>query len=967
MRNLILSSICLVWTVLCCGQAQLMEDINQGNNDSNPNGKIVFGQQVFFSADDGIHGNELWVTDGSTAGTQLFMEFVAGIDDGINYRLNAKVALGQLFFIAKDDVNNHALYVSDGTVAGTLRIAGFNGVEPKFMDEISGQLILSTQTGLVKTDGTSSGTSQFSNKTLFGDRFIAHNNEIYFSSNVPANLGNELYKTDGTSAGTILVKNINTASRGNSYPNHFKIVNGQVFFTATSNTSGTELWTTDGTDAGTNMVKDITAGSGNSFSSSSSVFLEHNNELFFMVSNNLWKSDGTEAGTIEVFNNLGNIRKGVELNGTMLLFPANDSSSDNELIYTSDGTFAGTTSFATGYKEFSHNGAIAIVGGELYFQGSTTREGYELWKTNGTQSGTVLVRDINSQEDDNNIEDIVDLNGSALFTCSDGNWLGSELYISDGTEAGTYLLKDINEEGNRSSFPQTYFEFGNIVLFTADDGEHGRELWKIDNGQASLLKDINPGNLNSDPDHFIEYNGSVYFVATTAQEGRELWFTDGTTLGTQLLSDHNAGNEDGFMDAPVVSMNNMLYFIGSDGSAGMELWQSDGTSSGNQQIIDLNGSVDDSIKSQEIVVFDDHVYFVADDGTTGHELWKSDGTAGGTSLVQDANPNGDGNVRYLNVHPQLPRLYYSATDGSDIRLWRTDGTNTFPDLASDPRNFMVSGTDLSRDGSRTTIYDSDLYFMGKSTSNFNNGFELWTIDLDGSVREVFNVNPQNAAGSNPSKLTDVDGILYFSAYEPTAGQEIWTVTGRSSAALVKDINPGSGGTNLVDIGSLGGFAFFGAENGDSNKELWISDGTDAGTVQFQDINPSTSQFQTSSRPMNFHTIQDTMYFTANNGTMGHELYKLELSTLSSGGELETLNNDIVLYPNPAADTVTYEIPFSSNLKVEVFDLLGQMVDQFEINESVNKGTLNIYDLKSGIYLLRFEINNQVITKKLMKN
>ena len=90
----------------------------------------------------------------------------------------------------------------------------------------------------------------------------------------------------------------------------------------------------------------------------------------------------------------------------------------------------------------------------------------------------MLVKDIHPQADDNNIESIVDYNGKIVFTASSGNWLGKELYISDGTEVGTVLVKDINKLGNGSSSPQNYFQFGNMVLFSADNGENGREAKK---------------------------------------------------------------------------------------------------------------------------------------------------------------------------------------------------------------------------------------------------------------------------------------------------------------------------------------------------------------------------------------------------------------------------------------------------------------------------------------------------------
>ena len=101
----------------------------------------------------------------------------------------------------------------------------------------------------------------------------------------------------------------------------------------------------------------------------------------------------------------------------------------------------------------------------------------ELWKTDGTAGGTVLVKDINPGAAGSNIKNLVNVNGTLYFSANDGTH-GNELWKSDGTAAGTVLVEDINQRSVDSN-PANFTVLGNSLLFTADDGFHGTELWKL--------------------------------------------------------------------------------------------------------------------------------------------------------------------------------------------------------------------------------------------------------------------------------------------------------------------------------------------------------------------------------------------------------------------------------------------------------------------------------------------------------
>ena len=121
----------------------------------------------------------------------------------------------------------------------------------------------------------------------------------------------------------------------------------------------------------------------------------------------------------------------------------------------------------------------------------------------------------------------------------DADWAsGPELIRSDGTSTGTYLVKDIYP-GSNSSSPSRFTPVGSTLFFIANNGVNGTELWKSDGTEAGtvLVKDINPGSSSSSPDNLTNVNGTLYFTALDPTHGRELWKSDGTEAGTVLVKD----------------------------------------------------------------------------------------------------------------------------------------------------------------------------------------------------------------------------------------------------------------------------------------------------------------------------------------------------------------------------------------------------------------------------------------------
>ena len=371
-------------------------------------------------------------------------------------------------------------------------------------------------------------------------------------------------------------------------------------------------------------------------------------------------------------------------------FAGNNSSNGiNWELFASDGTNAGTvlvkeispgTNSGGGPQEFY----VWSNTNELYFSanGGSSATNTELWKTDGTTSGTVKVSEFDPAGS-GSPSDIIGFNNNLYMMIREGS-IGYELGKSNGTLAGSTILKDIRP-GNLSSTPRDFFIFNNKLYFAANDGLPGRELWTTNGTTAGtvVFKDIN-NNGGSNPTEFTAFNGMFYFSAETVANGRELWRSNGTAAGTVLVQDINSGTANSSPENLTV-FNNRLYFTATTSIFGKELYYI-GTTGGVALAQDIQPLAASSNPS-DLYVFNGKLYFTAGDGVNGRELWVSDGTIPGTVMLKDINPSGSSNPK--NFKEYNGRLYFSANN----TLWSTDGTTAgtvqIPNSPDEPENLVV--------------------------------------------------------------------------------------------------------------------------------------------------------------------------------------------------------------------------------------------------------------------------------------
>src|SRR5262249_8854048 len=137
---------------------------------------------------------------------------------------------------------------------------------------------------------------------------------------------------------------------------------------------------------------------------------------------------------------------------------------------------------------------LTEVGGTLFFAANDGTNSLELWKSNGTADGTVLVKDINPGGGNNgSLPNHLTAVGGTLYFTAFVPATGIELWKSDGTEAGTVLVKDINP-GSACSRPHELAFVNGALFFAADDGRNGIEPWVLDFGPAVSRVPSVPGS-----------------------------------------------------------------------------------------------------------------------------------------------------------------------------------------------------------------------------------------------------------------------------------------------------------------------------------------------------------------------------------------------------------------------------------------------------------------------------------------
>ena len=843
-------------TFLAQTQTQNLSGINGATNGSYMAQSVVLNGVVYFIGNSPTTGPELYSTDGTAAGTNLVKDVYSGAS---GYANSLTLSNGKLFFSAQAASGGYEPYVSDGTAAGTMLLKDIN------------------------PNNASSSPSQFTQGPNGLTYFLANDGTTSLSAgSTNVDNGAELWVTDGTTAGTRKVKDVNTYSyyvaSNNTYNTSQSSIanltncNGKLFFTAAEGNynSYTEIWTSDGTTAGTTLLKDIN--------------LNTTTITYPMYSQALGITLAAGA-TIS----LGSSPISLTCVGSTLYFAADDGTGTRKL-YKSDGTSGGTVqvrAVASGSYPTSPSSLIAF-GTKLLFSAyagpygpSNDTYGTEPWITDGTDAGTVLLKDINPNSANSNPTNFVLYNGQAYFSAFDSR--GFELWKTDGTTVGTLFVKDINTTAaSASSSPQYFYVWNNKLFFTANDGVIGQELYVTQGTGVStvLVKDVFPGisdmldvsNVSTNRPFFAGSSNALVFVANSPIYGQELWKTDGTTANTQLLQDLNT--MPGSANAhDAIAFNGKIYFSAASAYYGQELWSTDLTTGNTQQVIDIYPGASSGMDatSSYFTIFNGRLYFSARNATSGYELFSTDGTAVGTSIVSDV---------YASSGTVSAPSYITACNGK--LYWQQYGSGQYGTLYT---IYSYDGTTVTQIfnnqlfATNLTCFNNQVYFTAQNYAASTYDYELWRTDGTRLGTSVFYDAYTGTCGSqgcssSPSNLTVANGKLYFTAYNPTSGNELYFSDGTTTTLI--DIYPGAGYSSAQYLRVYNGQLWFKATTASAGSDLMSHDGT---TLTARDVVAGSASL---SLDTNLVVSGGLLWYRSNTSAQGWELHSSDGTSANTG-------------------------------------------------------------------------------------
>lgn len=896
--------------------------------------------RTFFVHNDGIHGFELWSTDGTAAGTTMAADVCPGACPGIP-SLRPQTLAGvasRVYFEADDGLTGVELWESDGTPAGTRRVADLRtapgvGSNPIWLTPLGDRLLFVADTGgstcsvfsLLVGDDEPALVAAFacatyddapSDFTPLGDRLV-------FGAMTPSN-GRELWISDGTAIGTTLLLDVAPGAPSGLSVGYeafawtrWHATGSRVFFAADDGVHGSELWATDGTPAGTSLVVDLEPGSAGSAPADFSLL---GADLLFVATtgatgSEIWRVPLAGAPLPEALE----IAPGATGSGPWFLgttsagafFAASRSDVGRELFAT-DGTSAGTSLVAETVPgadglPFGFRGVNGFVEADrLFFIGNDYR-GVELWSSDGSAAGTAIVADSNPGP-----ESFFDAETTWPLvmpgTSPDGRHLvfgrepvhGHEPWMTDGA-GGFSLLADLDQQSSIDScFPklcaQLVGDGSRLALpaidWTAADATIGNRAlgWMDATAQAHLVQ---PSNLGGGwvlrwPAFGLDLaawaNGLLFFPAGIDYSNDETWMSDGTPAGTRRLRDVAPAVP---RDQPVgvVSRFGRAYVAFDEyfggGVSRQSLWATDGTAAGTHEIGPYVTAVDDpNAPVQSFLLF----------SRTGSSvtLWQLDDAASAPHALTTLDdrfwsvvaeiPHGPGGERVLLLvetppyWPREKRRLWSWSQGGSLVLLSDD----FVPLAGDwdyEVGFLRPPVALL--GNRVMFVAGD----------DEHGAELWMTDGTAvATHLVADVYPGDP-GSHPRWFVVAGSALYFSAYEPSHGREIWRSDG-STTELVLDAMPGAASSMPSYVTAVEEELYFAAAAPGAGVELLSWDtrapGSPATVFDLFAGSPPSS-------PSNLTAMSGHLYFLANDGVHGFELWTIAVGAAMFADDFESGN------------------------------------------------------------------------------
>ncbi len=455
------------------------------------------------------------------------------------------------------------------------------------------------------------------------------------------------------------------------------------------------------------------------------------------------------------------------------------------------------------------------VSGTLFFNGTDPVDGFQLWRSNGTSSGTTLVTKINAAPYAGlNPVGLANLNGTLFFGGDDGV-RGPQLWRSNGNASGTTAVTDINPGEGAGFGLADAVNANGTLFFDGNDGVHGSQLWRS-NGTAtgtSMVSDVSPDSGGPNPFYLTDVSGTLFFMGAGGTNGAALWSSNGAAAGTTMVSGVDSRLYFLGLES-LVNLNGRLFFTGFDTTNGPAVW-------GLHDVVPADtrttlSASDNSPVYGETVTYtatiaaippgtgvpaDGTVTFSFDGGTAqaadvmdGEATITQQWLATGSGHTVDATFNGDDSAGLFNASTATPLSVTIGQAATDTVIMASDSTPVFGETVTYTAQVSANGPDggSGTPSSGTVTFSFDGGAGTNSTIDAAGDATItttWGAAGSHTVAAVYNGDstPDDFAASTATPFSTMvgraatDTILTASDSSPVFGETV-TYTAQVSAS-----------------------------------------------------------------------------------------------------------------------------------------------------------------------------------------